>query len=152
MLQWANGRSNPSDLEVYGRPRDKWLGSTSRKTPKNIWPFAHILMYMGLMVIFMCIHGKGIKHCVQQIIGVFRDDLVNIKGTKIVHGVQRVCRGIWKSIYMWSTMCGKISYKIYDHGESTRSWNLLEFLFICVTEFGYVSRLVSRSQFSINIP
>ena len=25
---------------------------------------------------------------------VFRDDLGNIKGTKMVHGVQRVCRGI----------------------------------------------------------
>ena len=47
----------------------------------------------GLRVISMYIHEKGIKSRVQQIIGVFRDDLGNIKGTKIVHGVQRVCRG-----------------------------------------------------------
>ena len=35
VLQWVNGRSNLSDLEAYGRPRDKWLGSTSRKTTKT---------------------------------------------------------------------------------------------------------------------
>ena len=43
---------------------------------------------------------KGIKSHVHQIIGVFRDDLGNIKGTIIVHGVQRVCRGTWKAINM----------------------------------------------------
>ena len=30
----GNGGSNLSDLEAYGRPRDKWFGHTSRKTPK----------------------------------------------------------------------------------------------------------------------
>ena len=30
--------------------------------------------------------------------GVFRDDIRNIKGKKIVHGVQRVCRRIGKDI------------------------------------------------------
>ena len=41
---------------------------------------------------------KEIKIHVQQIIGVFRDDLGNIKGTILVHGVQRVCRGARKAI------------------------------------------------------
>ena len=33
------------------------------------------------------IREKEIKIRIQQIIGVFRDDLGNIKGTKMVHGV-----------------------------------------------------------------
>ena len=65
---------------------------------QNIWPFAHISMYTGLRVISMCIHEKGFKSRIQQILSVFRDDIGNIKGKKIVHGVQRVCRGIGKSI------------------------------------------------------
>ena len=65
---------------------------------KNIRPFAHILMYMGLRVISACIREKGFKGHVQQIMSVFRDDLGNIKGTKMVHGVQRVCRGTGKAI------------------------------------------------------
>ena len=35
-LQWGNERLNPSDIKAYGRPGDKWVGSTSRKTPKKI--------------------------------------------------------------------------------------------------------------------
>ena len=41
---------------------------------------------------------KGIKSLIQQIMSVFRDDLGNIKCTKIVHGFQRVCRGTGKAI------------------------------------------------------
>ena len=44
------------------------------------------------------VHEKGIKSRIQQIIGVFRDDLGNIKGTIMVHGVQRVCRVTGKAI------------------------------------------------------
>ena len=55
-------------------------------------------MYTGLGVISAYIREKGIKSHVQQIIGVFRDGLGNIKGIKIVHGVQRVCRGTGKVI------------------------------------------------------
>ena len=55
-------------------------------------------MYMGLRVISAYIREKGFKSCVWKITGFFRDDLGNIKGAKIVHGVQRVCRGIGKAI------------------------------------------------------
>ena len=55
-------------------------------------------MYTGLRVISTYICEKGIKSHVQQIIGVFRDDIGNIKGIKIVHGIQRVCIGIGKAI------------------------------------------------------
>ena len=55
-------------------------------------------MYAGLGVISAYIREKGIKSHVQQIMSVFRDDLGNIKGTKMVHGVQRVCRGTRKAI------------------------------------------------------
>ena len=66
---------------------------------KNICPFnAHISMYMGLRVIFVCIREKGFKSCLQQIMSVFRNDLGNIKGTKMVHGIQSVCIGIGKAI------------------------------------------------------
>ena len=68
---------------------------------KKIWPFAHISMYMGLMSISTYIHEKGIKIHVHQITGVFRDDIGNIKGTILVHGVQRVCRGKGKAINVW---------------------------------------------------
>ena len=57
-------------------------------------------MYAGLGVISMYICEKGIKIRVQQIMSVFRDDLGNIKGTKMVHGVQRVYRGTGKAINM----------------------------------------------------
>ena len=55
-------------------------------------------MYAGLRVISACIREKGFKSCVWKITGVFRDDLGNIKGTKMVHGFQRVCREIGKAI------------------------------------------------------
>ena len=58
-----------------------------KKKSKNIWTYAHIPMYAGLRVISVYTHEKGIKSRVQQIMGVFRDDLGNIKGTKIVHVV-----------------------------------------------------------------
>ena len=44
------------------------------------------------------IHEKGIKIHIEKITGVFRDDLGNIKGAILVHGVQIVCRGIGKAI------------------------------------------------------
>ena len=55
-------------------------------------------MYAGLRVISVCIREKGFKSHVHQIIGVFRDDLGNMKGTIIVYGVQSVYRGIGKAI------------------------------------------------------
>ena len=55
-------------------------------------------MYTGLRVISMYIREKGIKIHVHKIIGFFRDDIGNIKGTIMVHGVQRVCRGTVKAI------------------------------------------------------
>ena len=54
-------------------------------------------MYAGLRSISMYIREKGIKSCVQKITGVFRDDIGNFKGTILVHGVQRVYRGIRKA-------------------------------------------------------
>ena len=69
-----------------------------KENSKNIWPFAHISMYTGLRVISMYIREKGLKSHVWKITCVFRDDHGNIKGTKIVHGVQRVYRGIGKAI------------------------------------------------------
>ena len=65
---------------------------------QNIRPFAHIPMYVGLRVISAYIRKKGIKSHVQQTMSVFRDDIGNIKGTKIVHGVQIICRGTGNSI------------------------------------------------------
>ena len=65
---------------------------------QKYWPFAHISMYTGLGVISAYIREKGIKSRVQQIMSVFRDALGNIKGTKIVHGVQRFYRGTGKAI------------------------------------------------------
>ena len=69
-----------------------------KENSKNIWPFAHILMYMGLRVISACIHEKGFKSSLWKIMSVFRDDIGNITGTKMVHGVQGVCRGAGKAI------------------------------------------------------
>ena len=69
-----------------------------KENSKTIWTYAHILMYAGLRVISVYIRKKMIKSHIQQIMSVFRDDLGNIKGTKIVHGFQRVCRGTGKAI------------------------------------------------------
>ena len=69
-----------------------------KENSKNIWPFAHIPMYTSLGVISTSIREKGIKIHVHQIMSVFRDDLGNIKGTKIFHGVQRVYKGTRKAI------------------------------------------------------
>ena len=55
-------------------------------------------MYAGLGVISMYIREKGFKSHIKQIISVFRDGIGNIKGTKIVHGVQRLYRGTVKAI------------------------------------------------------
>ena len=55
-------------------------------------------MYAGLRVKSTYIREKGIKSRVQQIIGVFKDDIGNIKGTIMVHGVQRVYKGTGNAI------------------------------------------------------
>ena len=54
---------------------------------KNIWTYAHILMYMGMRVISAYICENRFKIHVWKIMHVFRDDIGNIKGTKMVHGV-----------------------------------------------------------------
>ena len=112
VLHCGNGRSNLSDLKANGRPRDKWLGSTTRKTRKHLAFCTHPDVRI-LGVISAYIHEKGIKSCIQQIMSVFRDDLGNNKNTKIVHGVQSVYRGTWNVIKVWSTMCGKINYNTF---------------------------------------
>ena len=55
-------------------------------------------MYTGLRSIYGYICEKAIKSHVQQITGVFRDDIGNIKGTILVHGVQRVYIGTGKAV------------------------------------------------------
>ena len=55
-------------------------------------------MYAGFRVISVYIRENRFKSCVWKIMHVFRDDLGNIKGTKMVHGVQRVHRGTGKAI------------------------------------------------------
>ena len=52
----------------------------------------------GLRVKSAYIREKGIKSYVWKSLHVFRDDLGNIKGTKMVHGVKRVYRGTGKAI------------------------------------------------------
>ena len=69
-----------------------------KENSKIIWTYAHIPMYAVLTVISAYIRKKGIKSCVQQIIVVFKNDIGNIKGTIMVHGVQRVCIGTKKPI------------------------------------------------------
>ena len=56
-----------------------------KENSKIIWPFEHILMYAGLRVKSTYIHEKGIKIRVWQLLHVFRDDIGNIKGTKMAH-------------------------------------------------------------------
>ena len=80
-----------------------------KENSKIIWHFAHIPMYTVLGVKPAYIHEKGFKSRVWQFLHVFRDDIGNIKGTKMVHGFQRVYKGRGKAIKVWSTMCGKIS-------------------------------------------
>ena len=53
---------------------------------------------MGLRVISVYIHEKGFKIHRWKLLHVFKDDLGNIKGTKMVHVVQRVRRGKGKEI------------------------------------------------------
>ena len=49
--------------------------------------FAHIPMYAVLGVKPAYIHDKGFKSRIWKFLHVFRDDLGNIKSTKMVHGV-----------------------------------------------------------------
>ena len=69
-----------------------------KEKSKNIWPFAHIVMYVGVRVISAYICEKMFKSHIWKITGVFRDDLRNMKGKKMVHVVQRVYRGTGKAI------------------------------------------------------
>ena len=69
-----------------------------KKESKTIWPFAHIPMYVGLRVISTYIRKNRFKSRIWKIMHAFRDDIGNIIGTKMVHGVQRVYRGIGKVI------------------------------------------------------
>ena len=55
-------------------------------------------MYAGLRVKSAYICENRFKSHVWKIMHVFRDDIGNIKGTKIVHGVQRVWKGTRKAI------------------------------------------------------
>ena len=58
-----------------------------KENSKIIWPFAHIPMYAGLRFKSTYIGEKGIKSHVWKLLDVFRYELVNIKGTKMVDGV-----------------------------------------------------------------
>jgi len=69
-----------------------------KENSERICPFAHIPMYTGLRVKSMYIHEKGFKIHGWKLLHVFKDDLGNIKGTKMVHVVQRVRRGKGKAI------------------------------------------------------
>ena len=69
-----------------------------KENSKRIWPFADISMYAGLRAISVYIRENGFKRHIWKIMHLFRDDLGNIKGTKMVHRVQRVCRGMGKAI------------------------------------------------------
>ena len=69
-----------------------------KENSKTIWPFAHIPMYMVSGVKSVYVHEKGFKSHEWKFLLVFRDALGNIKSTKMVHGVQRVYRGIGKAI------------------------------------------------------
>ena len=57
-------------------------------------------MYAVLRVKPAYIRGKGIKCRVWKLLHVFRGDIGKIKGTKMVHGVERVYRGTRKAINM----------------------------------------------------
>ena len=69
-----------------------------KENSKTIWSFAHILMYTGLRVISAYVCENRFKSRVWKIMHVFRDDLGNMKGTKMVHEVQRVYIGTGKAI------------------------------------------------------
>ena len=69
-----------------------------KENSKTIWPFAQIPLYASLRVKSVYIRDNRFKSRVYKIRHVFRDDLGNIKGTKIVHGLQRVCIGTRKDI------------------------------------------------------
>ena len=86
-LQWGNERSNLSDLKGIWKARRQVSQIHVKGNSKIIWPFAHILMYVVLGVKPAYIREKGIKSHIWQLLHVFRDDIRNIKGTKMVHGV-----------------------------------------------------------------
>ena len=54
---------------------------------QNYLPFAYIPMYTGLRVISAYIRENAFKIPVWKIMHVFRDDIENIKGIKMVHWV-----------------------------------------------------------------
>ena len=58
-----------------------------KENSKIIWIFAHIPMYTVLEVKPTYIRDKGFKSHVWKFKHVFRDDIGNIKGKKLVHGV-----------------------------------------------------------------
>ena len=90
------GQIQEISRHMEGQESSGW--DTHQGKSKKIWTYAHIPMYVGLSSISAYIREKGIKSCLQQIIGVFRDDIEKIKGTIMVHGVQRVYRGTGKAI------------------------------------------------------
>ena len=74
-------------ISRHMKPKRQVTQIDIKENSKNILPFTHIPMYAGLGVISVYIGEKGIKSRVQPIMSVFRDDIGNIEGTKIVHGV-----------------------------------------------------------------
>ena len=71
-------------VEGQGRP---YIGDIPCVVKSAIIDFAHNLMYTGLRFKSTYIRKKGMKSHVWEFSHVFRDDLGNIKGTKMVHGV-----------------------------------------------------------------
>ena len=67
------------------------------KLQKNLAFCTHpMYAFLGVKPAYIC--EKGFKSHVWKFLHVFRDDLGNIKGTKMVHGVLGVCRGTGKAI------------------------------------------------------
>ena len=64
-----------------------------KENSKRIWIFVHISMYVVLGVKHVYIRAYRFKRHVYHFSHVFRDGQGNIKGEKVVQGVQGVCSG-----------------------------------------------------------
>ena len=74
----------------------------SRKTPKG-FDFVHIPMYTVLVVKTAYIRAYNFKSHVYHFSHVFRDGQGNMKGQKMLQGVQGVCKGTGERPYKYDS-------------------------------------------------
>ena len=95
--------------QVIWKEKSQFIQESMRKTPKK-FGFMHISLCTWVLAQKLHVHAGISLKVVYTHKWVFLGTFLGHQSIIWEKGVQGVCKGIWKTIKMWSTKCGKIIY------------------------------------------